>query len=360
VERLDATNMLVFTNGVMDLDKFEFREGRPDDLLSVQLPFVYQPQDAQSAECAYVMEFMATIQPDPDTRDYLLTVLSLCLSTDTSMQYFWIFTGAGANGKSKLMNLLSDTLGGHFGAAPAALLTRRREDANQANEALSGLQKSRVAVFSEGSSSEIIQVNTVKLFTGEDAISTRGLHEKQQRWKPFFKCILVCNDIPKLDDNSWAGWRRFRVVSFTVQFVDNPVRSHERKKDPEVGRRLAECTGAFAGILVEYFRRFKERGLKESEQVVKATQAYQTDNDLMEEFRQEKLIEDQHAALQATTAYEAFEAWARKKRRRIPDSRKAVQAMFEGKFGETKTVRGSNYDKGVRGWKGYLLASEVF
>lgn len=354
-EELDTANMLVFTNGVVDLDKFEFRDGRPEDVLSIQLSFAYQPQDAQSAECAYVMDFMDAIQPDPDTRDYLLTVLSLCLTTDTSMQYFWIMTGAGANGKSKLMNLLADTLGDHFGAAPAALLTRRREDANQANEALSQLQKARVAVFSEGSAAEVIQVNTVKLFTGEDAISTRGLHEKQQRWRPVFKCFLVCNDIPKIDDNSWAGWRRFKVVSFEVQFVDEPQLKHERKKDPEVGKRLAKCTGAFAGILVEYLRRFKVSGLKESEQVIKATQSYQTDNDLMEEFRENQLVENDLAALKATDACKAFHNWAVKKGRRAPENKKAIMAMFEAKFGPTKPIRGFNYSDKVRGWKGLML-----
>ena len=359
LEDLNTKNMLVFTNGVMDLDKFEFREGRPEDILSIKLPFHYQPQDTQSVECAYVLDFMRTIQPDEATRDYLLTVLSLCLSTDTSMQYFWILTGAGANGKSKLMNLISDTLGEHFGAAPAALLTRRREDANQANEALSQLQKARIAVFSEGSASEIIQVNTVKLFTGEDAISTRGLHEKQQRWRPFFKCFLVCNEIPKLDDSSWAGWRRFRVIAFEIKFVDEPRLPHERKKDPEVGKRLAACTGAFAGILVEYLRRFKANGLRESEKVMQATQAYQTDNDLVEEFRQERIVELKGAALKATDAYEQFEKWIVTKNRRKGLGRKAVIAMFDAKFGEPKSARGRPHPNTVRGWKGLALLGQV-
>jgi putative DNA primase/helicase len=275
------------------------------------------------------------------------------------MQYFWIFTGAGANGKSKLMNLLNETLGAYYGAAPASLLTRRREDANQANEALSSLQKARVAVFSEGAATEILQLNTIKLFTGEDAISTRGLHEKQQRWKPVFKCILVCNEIPKLDDNSWAGWRRTRVVDFPTLFVDHPRQSHERKKDPAVGTRLAKCTGAFAGILLEHYRRFKKHGLVESEQVSRATQTYQTDHDLLEEFRQGRLLEDAHAALKATDAYAAFEDWAKGKKRKMPVTRKAVMAMFEERFGETQSVRGVNHEKKVRGWKGFKLDTDT-
>jgi P4 family phage/plasmid primase-like protien len=354
-ERLDTANMLVFTNGVMDLTRSEFRDGRPDDFLSVALDIPYQPMDQDSADCAYVMDFMKAIQPDERTRDYLLTLLSLCLTTDTSMQFFWIFTGAGANGKSKLMKLLTDTLREHAGAAPAALLTRRREDANQANEALSNLEKVRVAVFSEGSASEVIQVNTVKLFTGEDDISTRGLHEKQKRWAPMFKCILVCNEIPRLDESTWAGWRRFKIIPFPIKFVDNPRLPHERAKDPTVGTRLGKCRAAFASILIHYLQRFKTVGLPESDVIREATQMYQSENDVLEEFIDECLVHDPDAALVATEAVTAAMRWAKHRGRRLPDKKKAIMALFVEKFAESKIVYGRNHNGSVRGWKGYHL-----
>ncbi|KAJ3027985.1 hypothetical protein HDV00_010710 [Rhizophlyctis rosea] len=313
-ERLDTAEMLVFTNGVMDLTDFTFREGRPEDLLSIPLPIPlpipYQPQDVQSAECAFIMEFMTSIQPDQETRDYLLTVLSLCLSTDTSMQYFWIFTGGGANGKSKLMNFLREALGDHYGTASAALLTRRREDANQANKSLNSLRKARVAVFSEGASSEVLQVNTMKLFSGEDVISARGIHEKQQRWTPMFKCIIVCNDIPELDDNSWPAWRRIKVIDFPTSFVHDPVRPHERLKDPAVGGKLSKCTGALICILLDYLCRFKKSGrLVEAQAVKAATEKYKSDNDVVYDFIQQKLKPQKGGSIQWMDLFNAYKSW---------------------------------------------------
>ena len=61
---LDAKNALVFTNGVYDFDTFTFREGRPDDFLSVALTVPYQPVDQLSADAAFVMDFMSAIQPN--------------------------------------------------------------------------------------------------------------------------------------------------------------------------------------------------------------------------------------------------------------------------------------------------------
>ena len=328
-EMLDTGNKLVFLNGVYDLDTFEFREGKPEDMLSIQLKVPYAPVDEESAEYKYVMDFMEAIQPNEATRNYLLTLLSLCISTDSRLQLFWILTGGGANGKSKLMNLLMESLGDHFGTAPAALLTRRREDANQANESLSALEKVRVAVFSEGSSSEVLQISTIKLFSGEDTISTRGLHEKQRRWRPCFKCMLVCNDIPTLDEMTWAAWRRLKVVDFPTSFVDNPVRPHERQKDPTVGERLSTCTAAFLSILITYFKKYKVRGLIEPPSVTAATQKYQTDNDVFAEFKEEHISEEKGRVLPWTEIHEVFETWAKRKGRRVPNSKAAVKALFE-------------------------------
>lgn len=353
-EELDTANMLAFTNGVYDFTEFQFRDGRPEDLLSTALKIPYQPYDQQSADCQTVMQFMSAIQPDEATRDYLLTLLSLCTTTDTTAQHFWIFTGEGANGKSKLMNFLMETLGDHYGTAPAALLTRRREDANQANEALSALEKVRVAVFSEGSAAEILQVNTIKLFTGEDVITTRGLHEKQRRWKPAFKCILVCNDIPKLDENSWAAWRRFKVIHFPTSFVDNPIRPHERQKDPRVGEILKRCVCAFIAILIEYYRRFKTAGLVESEAIMEATRKYQTENDLFEEFYQAFIVEEHGAALKLVDLRTAFLKWlASAHRKRNPPSTKALDQIFVSKLG----IIYKNQFEGtwLTGWRHYRL-----
>jgi len=270
------------------------------------------------------------------------------------MQHFWIFTGAGANGKSKLMNFLMEALGDHYGTAPAALLTRRREDANQANEALSALEKVRVAVFSEGSAAEILQVNTIKLFTGEDWITTRGLHEKQRRWKPKFKCSLNCNEIPKLDDDSWPAWRRIKVIDFPTLFVDNPQRPHERKKDPAIGERLARCTATFISILVEYFRRFKAEGLIEPAAVTEATRQYQTDNDILEEFEEEHLIKDPVSVVGWVPVYNRFCEWCKERKRKML-SKKEAKVLFERRYKAIQT----HYDKGnpsVYGWKGLRLA----
>src|ERR1044071_10417387 len=107
-----------------------------------------------------------------------------------------------------------------------------------------------------------------------------------------FKWLLVWHDIPRLDENTWAGWRRFKIIPFPVKFVDNPRLPHERAKDPTVGTRLGKCKAAFASILIHYLKRFKGGGLVQSDVIREATQAYQSENDGMEEFIEECLVQD--------------------------------------------------------------------
>lgn len=357
--QLDRSNMIALTNGVVDLNNMEFRNGRPEDMLSIQLEVPYQPMDQQSADCVFVMQFMSDIQPNIETRDYLLTVLSLCLSTHTKLQLFWILSGRGANGKSKLMNFVMAALGELLGTAPASLLTRRREDAHRANESLSGLEKTRMAVFSEGSACEILQAATVKLFCGEDAITTRGLREKQRKWLPLFKCFLVCNDIPKLNENTEATQRRVKVIEFTTTFVDNPRKANERQRDPDIGEKLAKRAPALIAILVEYFRRFLRDGLREPADVTAASSRFQTDNDIFAVFKDTVLEEDAGRVLNVTDAQEAFRRWALANGHRLPNR---IKDLLEENLGalSQRPVHDSILQKSVRGWKGWKLKRTPF
>jgi len=304
------------------------------------------------------MDFMKDIQPDDSTRNYLLTVLSLCLTTDTSIQSFWLLTGSGANGKTKLMNFLWEALGDHYGTAPTSLLTRKREDANQTNEALCQLEKARVAVFSEASAGDILHADTVKQLTGEEFITTRGLNEKQRRWKPMFKPFLVCNQPPRMSESTWAIWRRVKSIDFPTVFVENPKRPNERKKDTQIGDKLSLRVKTFVAILVEYYRRYRLEGLVEPDEVRAATLKYQTDNDVFEEFSGEFIVEEQGSALSLVELRREFRAWANARKYNIPSKDQQLEELFAKKLGEV--YRNNWRTMGwLVGWKDMRLLPSV-
>ena len=71
----------------------------------------------------------------------------------------------------------------------------------------------------------------MKEYTGGDKIKARGLHKDPIEFKPQFKLVLLCNELPKVPPNDEATWRRMEVVEFKSKFVDKPKEPHEFARD---------------------------------------------------------------------------------------------------------------------------------
>lgn len=110
----ENVHLVCFENGIYDLKTNNFREGRPDDYVSLCTGYDYIEYDKKDKICNDIKKFMKKIQPDKIMRKYLLTLLSTCLSGTVAETYFYILSGSGANGKSKLMELLQYSFGDYF------------------------------------------------------------------------------------------------------------------------------------------------------------------------------------------------------------------------------------------------------
>ena len=67
-----------------------------------------------------------------------------------------------------------------------------------------------------------IYVGKLKQITGGDKLTTRGLFKETTEFKPQFKIILMCNQLPKLQNQDGGTWRRIEVVDFISKFDNNP------------------------------------------------------------------------------------------------------------------------------------------
>ena len=53
-------------------------------------------------------------------------------------------------------------------------------------------------------------------------MTSRGLFKATSEFKPQFKLMLMCNELPKLAGNDGGVNRRIEVVDFISKFTDNP------------------------------------------------------------------------------------------------------------------------------------------
>ena len=283
--------------------KVEFRNGRPDDLISfvaglefgISEPIEYVPYDPDSEEAKDLNVFLSQIYPRPELRKFVLTLLSSCLEGMNREQGFYYFTGIGGNGKSKIIELMRMVLGEYqTGLAPTAL-TRKRPDSGAANPDIIAIKNKRFIYLQEPDEREPLNTSRMKQFSGEDIIEARGLYGDQEKFKVNGKLFLLCNALPPILSMDRGTWRRVKVVPHESCFVSEgdikypdllaglPNMFH---KDMTLDLKLKKWRVAFLGLLVKTYEEvYCVEGLKEPAIIKESSMAYKERFDSFAAFR---------------------------------------------------------------------------
>ncbi len=100
LNKLDENWYLVgFNNGVYDLKRGEFREGRPDDYITLSTRVDKIDFSEEHEQWPELSKFIYTIFPTEEKRDYFMTFLSTCLQGLNAEEKFRVWTGSGCHAK---------------------------------------------------------------------------------------------------------------------------------------------------------------------------------------------------------------------------------------------------------------------
>ena len=259
LELLDMNlDILGFENGVYELDTGIFRLGRPEDYITMSTKIEYRECKMDDEDVQEVLEFFSKIYTNVDVREYMLTLLSTFLSGSVKEEKFHIWTGTGSNGKSKMLELLQHSIGDYYGTLPITLLTGKRADCISANPHMSRTKGKRFIVLNEPDSTTTLNVGLMKELTGGDVITTRPLYQEPFDFKPQFKIALVANDIPAINPDDEATWRRVRVAQHQSKFVLNPDPENplEFKRDNTITSKLKDWSQPFIWLLLQYYKKY--------------------------------------------------------------------------------------------------------
>ena len=123
-------------------------------------------------------------------------------------------------------------------------LTTKRSNSAAASPELERIRYARFVSMSEPERDDQIYVGKMKQITGGDKMSSRGLFKDTTEFKPQFKIVLMCNELPKLAGNDGGVARRIEVVDFVSKFIDNPRPTsnnpHQYKMDLQLGNKLKQ------------------------------------------------------------------------------------------------------------------------
>lgn len=97
-DKLDANpKLLGFENGVYDLDNDEFREGRPEDYVSLSTGINYIEYDVDNPYIEEIDDFMRKVLVNDNVREYVWTLFASILDGTNRDEKFHIWTGSGCH-----------------------------------------------------------------------------------------------------------------------------------------------------------------------------------------------------------------------------------------------------------------------
>lgn len=315
-ELLDSDrNLIGFENGIYDLERHEFREGRPDDHVSFSTGNNYVPFNPNDAIVHEIRRFWESVHPQKDIRDYVLRSLASCLSGHTLHERFNIWTGSGSNAKSVSVDLFERAFGDYCVKFPVTLLTQKRAASNAATSEIARAKGKRFAVLQEPSEDEKMNIGLMKELTGGDRIMARQLYKEPIEFKPQFKMFLLCNHLPNVPSEDGGTWRRIRVVEFGSKFVEcpHPDRPNEFPIDMDLPQKLNGWKEHFMSLLLDVYKRTCNLKLDEPEAVMRCTREYQRNNDHMADFMDTCLEKapDPSVVVTLDDLYREFKEWVR-------------------------------------------------
>jgi len=329
LEKFDSNvNLLGFENGVYDLSTNTFRNGVPDDMITLSTGYKYFEFKGDEDVFDDINKFFKQVQPENQMRNYLLTLIASYLDGYNRDQLFIIWTGSGANGKGATTKLISKTFGKYFSTLPATIITQKQAKSSSATPELANKQGVRFIALNEPEKDDNIQLGRMKELTGCDEIQARGLYKEPFTYTPQFKIIVSCNDLPEIPFGGDGGtWRRTRVISWSSKFIKKEEYHKEKEKMNELKSKgkpyeyifkrndtlvdnFETWKQAFMWLLLKkYYIKYKKEGLKEPKKVIEHTENYKRDNDMYLEFIHETLIEKEESKEKISEVYKWFQEW---------------------------------------------------
>lgn len=324
-EKLDQDKyMLGFTNGVVNLQTGEFRDGRPLDYVSkcTLIPYIddagmARPENAKIER--ELVAFMAELFPDPELNEYVWEHLSSVLIGANFAQTFNIYKGSGSNGKSLLVELMSFCLGDYCNpTAPITIITSKRAALGGTTSELYALKSIRYAVFNEPTKGMVLNEGAMKEMTGDAKIQARELYCTSTSFNQMFSLAVCTNSLFEIRSNDDGTWRRLRIIEFKSCFknadeydkLPDKVRDSKyiHRKDPTLKERLPEWAPVLMGLLVR--RCVKNQGLvKDCEMVLEETAKYRLKQDLIGQFVAEKVCGHEGGSISKQELTQAWKMW---------------------------------------------------
>lgn len=339
-------HLLGATNGVIDLRTGELLPPDPELRITRTTGCEYDPE----AKAPLWEQTVADVfNNDVDVVGFFQRLVGYSATGNPTQDVMVIPYGNGSNGKSTLLGAIRKAFGGYAKAAEATSFVSEGKgggSAGGAREDLLRLKGARFVYVNEPDENSELREGAVKSMTGGDAITARGLYNKNTvEILPTWVVFMPTNHRPIVKGSDNGIWRRLVLLPFTRSFENDPT----VKKDPDREvKLLAELPGILTWI-VRGALEYQRKGLAVVGAVKSARDEYREDMDLLSEWLQECCEFNSYYTETSANLWSSWEQFA-KTRGLLLYVKNSVHLgrRLETRFPSHKGGGGSRMRKGLR------------
>lgn len=294
-------DLYAFKNGVYDLRLDAFRDGLPDDFITMQSPINYRKPTVP--ELKRVKTWLRKLFPDPGVRKYWIRTRATTFQGGNRDKKIWMHIGAGWAGKSGAEAAIEKIHGPHrFKIPHEFILMNDLKSSGGPTPALWRGRFCRLMMTEEIGQNEKLNMGILKKLSGGDTLYARTHHEEGHEFDPQFKFDIYLNHGPPIPSKDKALFTRIRLIEYVSRFGPKDDGSLPPEDEEEQFRlnhfpanpnfreeELPLLLEPLAWYLLDDWKNYREHGLEEPEAVRKRTELYERQNDTFIQFISDKL-----------------------------------------------------------------------
>lgn len=290
-------DVMTVGNGTVDLRSGRLMEPRREDLISRATDVEYHPD----AEAPVWDEFLETVQPDPEVRDFLQRAVGYSLTGTLRDQCLLILYGFGANGKSTFIEAVRNVLGDLAAQTPAATVVGGRDTHP---EGLARLRGKRFVTTTETRTGKLRE-DVVKQISGGDTLTARFMYGESFEFSPQLVLWMAVNELPNITGSDKGIWRRLMPVPF-------PVTIEAADRDPYLPEKLADEAEGILAWAIEGAVKWHRKSLHDDLPVAitETLMEYREDEDDVSRFLDDVMEADEDAYVTNGDLFKVWTAWA--------------------------------------------------
>ena len=262
-----------------------------------QIP-VYYDADAQAPRFEKFLDEIFEYDEDKEDKKLLFAeMLGYCLIPSTEFEKFFILTGPGANGKSRLLRVIEELLGQNNVSS-----VDPKEFSNRFQVAY--LQCKMANIITELSIGHKTSDGQLKAIASGELITAEYKHQPPFQFRPTCKVFCGTNHPPVFKDNSNGLYRRAVIISFNRVF-------QESEQDKKLDEKLANELPGILNIALRGLKKLLEDGYFIEPQSCKdAKLALQLRNDHVARFIFENCIKEPGLKVSISVLHDAYRKWS--------------------------------------------------